>query len=293
MLQKIDTIKEIRKTIYEWKKLGYTIGFVPTMGYLHDGHKSLIDRAVLENDKVVVSIFLNPTQFSQNEDLDSYPKDIINDTKICEQAGADLIFLPTTNEIYPAGFSTYVTMDKGASEGLCGSSRLGHFNGVCTVVAKLFAVVKPNNAYFGQKDAQQLAVIKQMVRDLNIDINIVGCKIVREADGLAMSSRNSYLNADERVAALSLSKALTHSKNLVDAGLTDVEKIKFEVEKIISQEPLAKIDYVEIVDTIYLKPIKEISSVSMCVIAVFIGKTRLIDNIIFKSVEDSNGNNFT
>ncbi len=184
------SIKEVRRQVKEWKKQGLSVGLVPTMGYLHEGHKSLIDRAVKENDKVVVSDFVNPIQFGVNEDLSTYPRDIEADKKLCEAAGADLIFHPTPEEMYAADFSTYVEMQK-VSEGLCGKSRPTHFRGVCTVVNKLFNIVMPDRAYFGEKDAQQLAVIRRMVRDMNIDIDIVGCPIVRESDGLAKSSRNT------------------------------------------------------------------------------------------------------
>lgn len=199
------SVNEVRKQVKEWRRQGLTVGLVPTMGYLHEGHKSLIDRAVAENDRVVVSDFVNPIQFGVNEDLSTYPRDIEADKKLCEAAGADLIFHPEPEEMYAPDFSTFVETEH-VSAGLCGKSRPTHFRGVCTVVSKLFHIVMPDRAYFGQKDAQQLAVIRRMARDLNMDIQIVGCPIIREADGLAKSSRNTYLNQEERQAALRFPK---------------------------------------------------------------------------------------
>ena len=208
MIKRTGSVAEVRQQVKEWKKQGLTVGLVPTMGYLHEGHKSLIDRAVKENDRVVVSIFVNPIQFAPNEDLESYPRDIEKDTELCTNAGASLIFNPTPEEMYPNGFSTNVVMNNLTKE-LCGKTRPTHFGGVCTVVSKLFNIVAPDRAYFGEKDAQQLAIIKRMTADLNFDIEIKGCPIVREADGLAKSSRNTYLSAEERQAALVLSKSVT------------------------------------------------------------------------------------
>ncbi len=213
----VGTIKEVRELVKEWKKNGETVGFVPTMGYLHEGHGSLITKARENNDKVVVSIFVNPMQFGPTEDLDSYPRDLEKDSKFCESLGADLIFHPEPEEMYHEDFSSYVDMSV-LTEELCGLSRPVHFRGVCTVVTKLFNIVQPDNAYFGQKDAQQLAIIKHMVQDLNMDINVVGCPIVREEDGLAKSSRNTYLSPEERKAALILSKTVKLAKELIDAG---------------------------------------------------------------------------
>ena len=201
----INKVQYIRETVKEWKRQGLRVGFVPTMGYLHEGHKSLIKKASKENDKVVVSIFVNPTQFGVNEDLDSYPKDLKRDSEICQRAGANVIFNPDASEMYFDNATTFVNMN-GLTGELCGKSRPVHFQGVCTVVSKLFNIVTPDRAYFGEKDAQQLAVIKRMVRDLNIDVEIIGCPIVREDDGLAKSSRNSYLSDDERIAATVLNK---------------------------------------------------------------------------------------
>lgn len=275
----IKTIEELRPIIKGWKREGLTVGLVPTMGYLHDGHKSLIVKAVSENDKVVVSDFVNPTQFGANEDLSSYPRDIERDAALCEAAGADIIFHPEPEEMYFPDKCTFVDMDK-LTKGLCGKTRPVHFSGVCTVVSKLFNIVTPDRAYFGQKDAQQLAVIKRMVRDLNFDITIVGCPIVREADGLALSSRNTYLNAEERKAALILNKSLTIGKEMIEAGEKDVEKVREAITKSLQTEPLANIDYVEIVNSENMEPMEQINSSVLVAIAVYIGKTRLIDNVM-------------
>lgn len=273
-LKKVDEVKQL---INQWRKEGKTIGLVPTMGYLHEGHVSLIERCRKENDKVIVSIFVNPTQFGENEDLDAYPRDLERDTMLCENAGTDLIFAPDKQEMYQNPCA-YVNIE-GLSEYLCGKSRPVHFRGVCTVVTKLFMIINPDNAYFGQKDAQQLAIIKKLVKDLNFDVNIVGCPIVREEDGLAKSSRNVYLNKEERKAALCLSRAINLGKSLVDVE-TDAEIIKSKMIKVIEDEPLAKIDYVEIVDNKTMQPISKIKGEVLGAIAVNIGKTRLIDNFI-------------
>lgn len=208
-MQAVSTIAEVREQVRQWRREGLTIGLVPTMGYLHEGHKSLIVRAAAENDRVVVSDFVNPTQFGPTEDLESYPRDFDRDCKLCEEAGAALVFHPEPSEMYAPNACTYVNMDELTHE-LCGLTRPIHFRGVCTVVSKLFNIVTPDRAYFGQKDAQQLAVIRRMVRDLNFGIQIVGCPIIREEDGLAKSSRNTYLSAEERQAALCLSLSLIH-----------------------------------------------------------------------------------
>lgn len=275
----IKTIEELRPIIKGWKREGLTIGLVPTMGYLHDGHKSLIVKAVAENDRVVVSDFVNPTQFGANEDLSSYPRDIERDAALCEGAGADIIFHPEPEEMYFPDKCTFVDMDK-LTKGLCGKTRPVHFSGVCTVVSKLFNIVTPDRAYFGQKDAQQLAVIKRMVRDLNFDITIVGCPIVREADGLALSSRNTYLNKEERQAALILNKSLTLGKEMIEAGEKNAAKVREAIIKNMETEPLAKVDYVEIVDPENLEPVATIDAPVLVATAVYIGKTRLIDNVV-------------
>lgn len=273
----ITTIEELRPIIKGWKREGLTVGLVPTMGYLHDGHKSLIVKAVAENDKVVVSDFVNPTQFGANEDLSSYPRDMERDAALCEAAGADIIFHPEPEEMYFPDKCTFVDMDK-LTKGLCGKTRPVHFSGVCTVVSKLFNIVTPDRAYFGQKDAQQLAVIKRMVRDLNFDITIVGCPIVREADGLALSSRNTYLNEEERKAALILNKSLNLGKEMIEAGEKNAAKVREAIIKNMETEPLAKVDYVEIVDAENLEPVQTIDVPVLVATAVYIGKTRLIDN---------------
>lgn len=282
-MQLVKTKQEVRDIVKEWKKQGLSVGFVPTMGYLHEGHASLIDASVKDNDRTVVSVFVNPMQFSPNEDLESYPRDINRDSEVCQKHGADLIFNPEPSEMYSELFCSYVDMDILTKE-LCGLSRPIHFRGVCTVVSKLFNIVTPDNAYFGQKDAQQLAVIKRMVTDLDMDIKIHGCPIVREADGLAKSSRNTYLSANERKAALILSKTINLGKEMVKSGETDAEKIVDAMKKNIETELLAKIDYVKIVDALTMQQIKTLDRPALCAMAVYIGKTRLIDNFSTEEV---------
>ena len=277
----VKTINEVKQIVKQWRKEGKTIGFVPTMGYLHEGHQSLIKKAC-ENDKVVVSIFLNPMQFGPSEDLASYPKDLERDKLKCSEAGADLVFAPDSSEIYGNNFQTFVDMHL-LTEELCGLTRPCHFRGVCTVVTKLFNIVTPDKAYFGQKDAQQLAVIKRMVADLNMDIEIVGCPIIRENDGLAKSSRNTYLNDEERKAALVLSRSINKAKELIDNGERDTSIIISSMTEIISKEPLAKIDYVKAVALDTMQQIKFLNVPSLVAIAVYIGKTRLIDNLFYES----------
>ena len=275
----VHTINETREIIKNWRKEGLTVGLVPTMGFLHEGHKSLITRAVKENDRVVVSVFVNPIQFGANEDLSVYPRDIDKDFALCQDAGADFIFNPSPEEMYFDNFSTYVDAGDVTKE-LCGKSRPIHFRGVCTVVTKLLNIVKPDRAYFGQKDAQQLAVVKRMVRDLNVDVEIIGCPIVREEDGLAKSSRNVYLNAEERKAAVILHKALTKGEEMVKAGEKDPSVIIKAVSDIINTEKLAKIDYVDVVSFPEIEHIAKIDRPALVAVAVYIGKTRLIDNFI-------------
>ena len=278
-MQLVHTIDEVRAQVKAWKQEGLSVGLVPTMGYLHDGHKSLIERAVKENDRVVVSDFVNPTQFGENEDLGSYPRDIKRDAALCDAAGVELLFNPSPEEMYYKDNCTFVDMNR-LTDVLCGKTRPIHFSGVCSVVTKLFHIVTPDRAYFGQKDAQQLAVIRRMVRDLNFDIEIVGCPIVREADGLAKSSRNTYLSAEERTAATVLHKGLTAGEELLRSGEKNAAKVVAEIRKVIENEPLAKIDYVELVDWNTLKPVETVSGEVLCAVAVYIGKTRLIDNFI-------------
>lgn len=276
----VKTISEVKDIVKEWKKEGLSIGFVPTMGYLHEGHGSLITKARENNDRVVVSIFVNPMQFGENEDLDSYPRDIDKDSAYVEKLGGDLIFNPEPSEMYNDGFCSYVDMSV-LTEELCGLSRPVHFRGVCTVVNKLFNIVQPDRAYFGQKDAQQLAIIKRMVKDLNMNLEIIGCPIVREEDGLAKSSRNTYLNPEERKAALVLNKSLKLGKELLDSGCRDANEVRKVIIENIEKEPLAKIDYVKVVDGLTMQQVDKIEKEVLVAIAVYIGKTRLIDNIIF------------
>lgn len=275
----VETIAEVREQVKQWRKEGLTVGLVPTMGYLHEGHKSLIDRAVAENDRVVVSVFVNPMQFGPSEDLESYPRDMDRDAALCEKAGASLIFHPDPSEMYHKDFSSFVDMTT-LTGGLCGKTRPIHFRGVCTVVSKLFNIVVPDKAYFGQKDAQQLAVIRHMVSDLNFGIEIVGCPIIREEDGLAKSSRNTYLSAQEREASLILSKSLAKGKEALKAGEADAAKIRQIILDEIATEPLAKVDYVEVVDWNTLEPVETVKEPVLVAMAVYIGKTRLIDNFI-------------
>ena len=279
-MQIIKKIDELRPIIKAWKREGLTVGLVPTMGYLHEGHKSLIDRAVAENDRVVVSDFVNPTQFGPNEDFESYPRDLGADAALCEAAGADIIFNPEADEMYDNAL-TFVDMNK-ITKVLCGKTRPIHFSGVCTVVSKLFNIVTPDKAYFGQKDAQQLCVIRKMVKDLNFDIEIVGCPIIREADGLAKSSRNTYLSADERKAALCLSRSLETGKKMIENGELSAAKVVDTIKAEIEKEPLAKIDYVEMVDLNNLETLETVQKPLLCAMAVYISKTRLIDNFILE-----------
>ncbi|GAA6378641.1 pantoate--beta-alanine ligase [Anaerostipes hadrus] len=274
----VGTVKEVREQVKEWKKQGLSVGLVPTMGYLHEGHKSLMEAARKDNDKVVVSIFVNPMQFGPTEDLATYPRDLDHDAALCESVGVDLIFHPEAEEMYEKDFCSFVDMT-GLTEGLCGKTRPIHFRGVCTVVNKLFNIVTPDHAYFGQKDGQQLAVIKRMVRDLNMDIEIVGCPIVREEDGLAKSSRNTYLSPEERKAALILSKTVALGKELAKTE-KDANKVVEAMKKNIETEPLAKIDYVEAVDALSMAPVEKLEGTCMLAMAVYIGKTRLIDNTL-------------
>lgn len=275
----VSTVEQVREEVKKWRQQGLTVGLVPTMGYLHEGHKSLIDKAVAQNDKVVVSVFVNPIQFGPTEDLATYPRDLERDAALCEDAGAALIFHPEKEDMYFDDFCTYIDMD-GLTKGLCGKTRPIHFRGVCTVVGKLFNIVHPDRAYFGQKDAQQLAVVRRMVRDLNFDLEIVGCPIIREEDGLAKSSRNTYLSEEDRKAAVILHKGLVKGEEMVSAGEKDVKKVLDAITEIIESEPLARIDYVEAVDFDNIETIDTIEGSVLVAVAVYIGKTRLIDNFI-------------
>ncbi|WP_138267956.1 pantoate--beta-alanine ligase [Anaerofustis stercorihominis] len=277
----VHKISEVREIVNKWKREGLSVGLVPTMGYLHEGHQSLIKKAVEQNDRVVVSVFVNPMQFGENEDLASYPRDLEKDTNLCEETGADLIFNPTPEEMYPEGFCSYVDMN-GLTKELCGKSRPIHFRGVMTVVSKLFNIVTPNKAYFGMKDAQQLLIIKRMVKDLSFGIEIVGCPIVREEDGLAKSSRNTYLSEEERKAALILYKTINLGKKLLEEGERDSAVLLSKMKENINKEPLAKIDYVEAVDIEKVEKVDKIEGTVLVAMAVYIGKTRLIDNFVFE-----------
>ncbi|GAA0678636.1 pantoate--beta-alanine ligase [Clostridium cadaveris] len=274
------TVDEVRLITKQWRAEGYTVGLVPTMGYLHEGHGSLIERCRKENDKVIVSIFVNPTQFGANEDLGAYPRDFERDKDLCEKLGCDLIFHPEPSEMYVDPHA-YVNIN-GLSDYLCGKSRPVHFKGVCTVVSKLFNIVHPHNAYFGEKDAQQLAIIKKMVKDLNFDVNVVGCPIVREEDGLAKSSRNAYLSEEERKSALCLSRAIKKGQEIIKNSKKASEVID-AMKAIVNEEKDAKIDYIEVVDAVTMQPISEIKENVLVAMAVYIGKTRLIDNFTWEA----------
>lgn len=275
----VKTIKEVREIVSSWRRDGLTVGLVPTMGYLHEGHQSLISKSVSENDRTVVSVFVNPIQFGPNEDLEAYPRDLKRDMEAVEAVGGDLIFNPEPAEMYPSHFTSFIDTTE-TTELLCGAVRPVHFRGVCTVVGKLFNIVTPDRAYFGQKDAQQLATIRRFVRDLNFGLEIVPCPIVREADGLAKSSRNTYLSPAERKAALILSKSLALGKKAVDEGERDASKVVSIITESLQTEPLARIDYVEVVDFENIQRVETISGDTLVAIAVYIGKTRLIDNFI-------------
>ena len=274
------TIAEVRAQVREWKQQGLTVGLVPTMGYLHEGHASLVKTSVQQCDRTVASVFLNPTQFGPGEDLETYPRDFEHDCALLTECGCDMVFHPEVSEMYPDGFATFVEVKSEMPRQLCGKTRPIHFRGVCTVVSKLFNIVQPDKAYFGQKDAQQLAVIRHMVSDLNFGIEIVGCPIVREADGLAKSSRNTYLNEQERKAAVVLNQSLQAAQDLYENGERSAAVLSAAIREKLAAEPLAKPDYVEIVDWNTLEPVETIQDSVLMAIAVYIGKTRLIDNRI-------------
>lgn len=275
-----ETISEVREQVRAWRADGLTVGLVPTMGALHEGHASLVTAAAAQCDRVVASVFVNPTQFAAGEDLESYPRDFEHDCQILSAKGCDMVFHPSVGEMYPDGFATYVNLESEMTAQLCGKSRPSHFRGVCTVVSKLFNIVTPDRAYFGQKDAQQLAVIKQMVRDLGLGIEIVGCPTVREEDGLAKSSRNTYLSAEERSAARVLYRSITAAQEMIAASDDEVpaDEVLELMRGVVSAEPAAKIDYIEAVDSISLMPVEYVKKGTLIALAVYIGKTRLIDN---------------
>lgn len=275
----LGTVRETREKVKEWKAQGLSVALVPTMGYLHEGHRSLMERARKENDKVVVSIFVNPMQFGPGEDYESYPRDLDRDAGICQDAGVDLIFHPEVSEMYGDNFHSFVDMTV-LPEKLCGASRPIHFKGVQTVVSKLFHIIPADRAYFGQKDAQQLAIIRRMVIDLNFDIEIIGCPIIREEDGLAKSSRNTYLSKEERKQAVILNQSLEEAVKAIEAGEKEAAKVREIITDKLNTCQLAKIDYVEVVSFDNIQPIEEIEGSVLIAIAVYIGKTRLIDNRI-------------
>lgn len=278
------TIAEVRAQVAAWKKEGLTVGLVPTMGYLHEGHASLVDEAVRQCDRVVASVFVNPTQFGPNEDLEDYPRDFDRDKALLEAHGCHLVFHPSVEEMYPEGAATYVEILSDMPKQLCGKTRPIHFRGVCTVVSKLFNIVTPDKAFFGQKDAQQLAILRRMVRDLSYGIQLVGCPIVREADGLAKSSRNTYLNPQERQAALVLSQAVKLGQELVARGERDAAKLVAAMSAHIAAQPLARIDYVQAVDGVTMETVETLQGTVLVAMAVYIGKTRLIDNFIVEGL---------
>ena len=275
----VKTVKEVREIVSEWRKEGLTVGLVPTMGYLHEGQQSLIIKSAEQNDRTVASVFVNPIQFGPNEDLEAYPRDLNRDIQKVEEAGGDLIFNPEPEEMYPGHFTSFIDTTE-TTELLCGAVRPTHFRGVCTVVGKLFNIVCPDRGYFGQKDAQQLATIRRFVRDLNFPLEIVACPIVREADGLAKSSRNTYLNPEERQAALILSKSLKKGQEAIANGERDAQTVIGIITESLKTEPLARIDYVEVVDFENIQRTPTIEGEVLVAIAVYIGKTRLIDNFI-------------
>lgn len=276
IIKDINTMREVSRNLKGRK----TIGFVPTMGCLHEGHKSLISRARKDNEIVIVSIFVNPTQFDPGEDYENYPRNIERDSKICKEEGVDYVFNPNPEDMYPNGFSTYMIPGENMTNIMCGISRPTHFRGVCTVLTKLFNIIAPDRAYFDEKDIQQLAIVKRMVKDMNFDIDIKGCPIVRENDGLAKSSRNRYLNYEEREAATILKKSIDKARDIISSGEKDTKKIANIIVETIKKEDLAKIDYIEILDFDTFERIELIENDVIIALAVYIGKTRLIDNFI-------------
>jgi pantoate--beta-alanine ligase len=285
-VETIRTIAWMKESARQARAEGRIIGFVPTMGALHAGHTALVQRAKQECAPVVASIFVNPKQFGPNEDFAKYPRSLESDSEKFSAAGVDALFLPDAAEIYPGGFRTYVTVE-GLSDRLEGRSRPGHFRGVATVVMKLLEIVQPHYAYFGRKDAQQVRIISQMVRDLNLDTEIVVCPIVREPDGLALSSRNAYLKADERRAATVLHRALQAGRAELTAGVRDSLRLQLVMRRVLEAEALAAVDYAEIVDADAFEPVTRIARPCYVLLAVFIGKTRLIDNLYLEPVGDT------
>jgi pantoate--beta-alanine ligase len=281
----INRVTELKAVVQQQRREGKTVGFVPTMGYLHEGHLTLMRQAREEQDVVIASIFVNPLQFGPNEDYAVYPRDTERDSVLAAGAGVDILFMPTVEEMYPQGYQnmlTTVDVDK-VTRKLCGASRPGHFRGVATVVSKLFNIVSPDVAYFGQKDAQQVVVIRRMVEDLNMNVHITAVPIVREASGLALSSRNAFLSPAERQAALVLSQSLILAESLLQSGQRDAQSIVAAMCNLIEQEPLAYIDYVSVIDVDTLEAVSSVAETALIAVAVKIGKTRLIDNMLWSS----------
>ena len=278
-MEVIESISKMKNLAKEWKRQGLSIGFVPTMGYLHEGHLALVRRARELSDRVVVSIFVNPIQFAPGEDYQRYPRDLERDKALLEKEGVDVLFSPTAQEMYPPEFQTYVEV-KELSSGLCGRYRAGHFVGVATVVLKLFNIVQPDIAVFGEKDYQQLKVIQRMVQDLNLDVKIIPHPTVREADGLAMSSRNTYLSPEERKSAIALYKALNLAEELINQGERRVATLKEKLKEFIESYPYTKVQYIEFVHPETLKEVERVDEPTLLALAVFVGKARLIDNKI-------------
>jgi pantoate--beta-alanine ligase len=274
----ITSIPEMKAVVRQHRSSSRTIGFVPTMGFLHEGHLSLVRASRKKADVTVVSIFVNPAQFGPKEDFKAYPRDLGRDCALLEKEGVDYVFHPEASQMYPDGYKTYVEVHD-LQDKLCGRSRPGHFRGVCTVVLKLFQIVEPDFAFFGQKDAQQAIILRKMVRDLNLNVQVEVMPIIREPDGLAMSSRNTYLNPQERTAAVVLTRSLAEAKTVIERGERRAEVVLGRMRAMIEKEPLARIDYVEAVDAQDLKPVKEIRSGTLIALAVYIGTTRLIDNL--------------
>lgn len=282
-----NTISQVRDQIRQWRREGLTVGLVPTMGYLHEGHGSLVGKAAEDCDRVVASVFVNPTQFAPGEDLDSYPRDFERDCEILEKQGCSMVFHPSVDEMYPDGngrTDTYIEILNDMPKQLCGRTRPNHFRGVCTVVGKLFNIVLPDKAYFGEKDAQQLAIIRRMVRDLSYGIEIVGCPIVREPDGLAKSSRNIHLKPDERKAAAVLYRSLKIAEEMASDGEKSSKAFTDAVRAEIEKEPLAEVEYVSAVDSLSMEPVETVGKGTLIAIAVRIGQTRLIDNCLLNTI---------
>ncbi|MCJ8502603.1 pantoate--beta-alanine ligase [Desulfatitalea alkaliphila] len=278
-MQVVQTIAQLRAILQPCRSEGRSVGFVPTMGYLHDGHMALVQRARRENDVVVVSIFVNPTQFGPNEDLAAYPRDLERDLALLDKGGTDQVFCPSVEELYPPGYMTYVHIEGAVTETLCGRSRPGHFRGVATIVSKLFHLVMPHRAYFGQKDAQQVAVIQQMVRDLDFDLEVVPCATVREADGLALSSRNTYLTTAQRAQAPLIHQALQDARSTIAAGERRAVKVVERIKDRLAAIDDSTIDYVSVVDARTLADLETVTGEALIALAIRVGRTRLIDNI--------------